>query len=154
MKISTICFPVRNGKVILANKKIDFGEGLLNGYGGKFKPEDVTVEVTAVRELFEEGKVVALPNKLERVAIIDFFRADTQIFECHVFFCHEWSGELIETDEMGPPMLFDVNNLPFDRMWGADKVWLPLVFSGKIIRAICRYNPEMKNVIEFKYEQL
>lgn len=154
MKISTIVFPVRNNQIFLANKKRGFGAGFLNGYGGKQQPEDSTIEHTAVREMEEEGGVVTSPNNLEKVAVINFFEEDAEIFECHVFFCREWKGEFCETEEMGMPQTYPISNPPYDEMWDADRTWLPLVCSGQKIRAISKYYKGMNKQESFEYTEL
>ena len=154
MKISTIVFPVKDNKIFLANKKRGFGTGFLNGYGGKQQPEDSTIEHTAVREMEEEGGIVASLEDLEKVAVINFFEEDNEIFECHIFFCHNWRGEFQETEEMSAPQAFDILNPPYDKMWDADRVWLPLVCSGQKIRAISRYNKGMSKQESFDYKPL
>jgi len=154
MKISTICFLVRNNNIFLANKKRGFGAGFLNGYGGKQQREDLTIVDTALREMKEEGGIVASPEDLEKVAIINFFEEDVWIFECHVFFCRSWQGEFKETEEMDAPRPYDISNPPYDRMWDADKVWLPIVCSRQKIRAESRYNQGMTKQKSFKYEPL
>lgn len=152
MKISTIVFAVRNGQIFLANKKRGFGAGFLNGYGGKQQPEDLTIENTAAREMKEEGGVS--PENLEKVAIINFFEEDELIFECHVFFCREWKGKFCETEEMDEPQSYSISNPPYHLMWDADRVWLPLVCSGKKIRAISKYNKGMTKQESFEYIEL
>lgn len=154
MKVSTICFPVQDGNIFLAYKKRGFGAGFLNGYGGKQQPGDLTIVDAAIREMKEEGGIVASPDDLEKVAVINFFEEDVQIFECHVFFCHNWQGEFHETDEMTAPQLYDILNPPYDHMWDADKVWLPIVCSGKKIRAVSKYNQGMTKQKSFEYEPL
>ncbi|MCX6812934.1 MAG: NUDIX domain-containing protein [Candidatus Azambacteria bacterium] len=154
MKISTICFLVQDNQIFLSNKKIGFGVGYLNGYGGKKRPEDATIEDAAIREMKEESGIVATPEDLEKVAVIDFFEGNVQIFECHVFFCHKWKGKFCETKEMAMPRPYDISNLPYDQMWDADKVWLPLVCSGKKIRAKSYYNEGMNRQEKFEYEPL
>lgn len=154
MKISTICFPIKDNRVFLSNKKRGFGVGYLNGYGGKKQPEDATIEDTAVREMKEEACVIVAQENLEKVAVIDFFEGDVHIFECHVFFCRDWEGELQETEEMTAPEPYDVNNPPYDRMWDADRTWLPLVFSGRKIRAKSCYDEGMNRQKSFEHEPL
>ncbi|KKU93951.1 MAG: NUDIX hydrolase [Candidatus Jorgensenbacteria bacterium GW2011_GWA1_48_13] len=154
MEISTICFPVRDSRVFLSNKKRGFGKGYLNGYGGKKKPGDTTVENTAVREMNEEGGVTTSPEGLEKVAVIDFFEGDTHLFECYIFFCRNWRGEFRETEEMAAPEPYDIGNPPYDRMWAADRDWLPLVFSGQKIRGRYYYNQGMTKQDRFEYEPL
>ena len=141
MKIATLVFLVKDGKALLAEKKRGFGAGFLNGYGGKANLEDQTIEDAARRELREEAAVEAMA--LEKTAVIEFFEEGKPLFECHVFFCREWAGEPRETEEMAAPQAYELDRLPFDRMWRADKAWLPMVFSGQKIRAKAYYGKGM-----------
>src|SRR3989344_4993202 len=81
-----------------------------------------TIKQSAVRELEEESGVKT--EKIEEVAVIDFFDDQEQVFECHVFFAKEWEGEPKETKEMGPPKLYKLNDMPYEEMWKADRTWL------------------------------
>lgn len=152
MKISTIVFPVQNDFIFLANKKRGFGVGYLNGYGGKKQSEDLTIENTAVRELQEEAGITA--QELEKVAVIEFFEEENPIFECHVFFCRKWNGELHETEEMAIPEPYKMDNLPFDQMWHADRTWIPIVCSGQRIHAKSYYNKGMTKQERFEQKPL
>jgi 8-oxo-dGTP pyrophosphatase MutT (NUDIX family) len=152
MKISTIVFPVQDNQIFLANKKRGFGAGFLNGYGGKKQPEDKTVDDTAVRELREEAGIEA--KELEKVAVIEFFEEESPVFECHIFFCRSWTGEFKETEEMAFPQAYDISNVPYDKMWDADRVWLPLVCAGQKIKAVSIYNKGMTKQESFKYQEL
>ncbi len=154
MRITTIVFPIQGQNVFLANKKDGFGVGFLNGYGGKQKPIDTTIDDTAIRELEEEAGAVASKRDLEKVAVIDFFEGEVHLYECHIYFCRRWAGDLRETEEMGFPELHSMSNMPFDRMWHADKTWIPLVFSGQKIRAKSHYDTGMKKQVCFEYEPL
>jgi hypothetical protein len=154
MKSSTICFPEKGDIIFLSNKKRGFGVDLLNGYGGKQKPEDFSALDIAVREFGEEAEVATSHEKLNEVAVIDFFRAEEHLYECHIYFCGDWTGELHETEEMGPPEPFPKNSLPYDRMWIGDQQWLPIICSGQKIRGKMIYDKEMKKVLHFEYKPL
>ncbi len=152
MRITTIVFPVRDDCIFLATKKRKVGAGFLNGWGGKKKLGDVTIEDTARRELKEESGVTA--QNLEKVAVVEFFEGCILIFECHIFFCHEWQGELCEPDEMGKPELYELSGLPFDRMMDADKKWLSVVCAGQKIRAQVWYNNGLTHLERFEWKIL
>jgi len=154
MNISTICFPVRDGNNFLALKKRGFGAGFLNGYGGKKEAGDSSIEATALREMKEESGVTVQLEDLEKVAVIAFFKAEQQIFECHVYFCRNWEGDFQETKEMLVAQPYDLTSPPYDKMWDADRVWVPLICAGKKIRAVSRYNEDMTKQESFQYESL
>lgn len=153
MKIATICFLMRGDTIALALKKKSFGKGFLNGYGGKVQ-ENETPEMAAVRELAEEGGVTVAPANLEKVAVIDFFDGENPLFKCHVFFVTAWHGDLVESDEMALPEWFSLKSIPYDRMWKADRQWLPLIFSGKKIYGKVYYKPSMNEMDHFEYVPL
>jgi len=153
MKITTISFLVNDDGVYLSEKKKGFGAGYLNGYGGKTAGGE-SIEETAVRELSEEAGVIVNPQKLQKVAIIDFFENEDHIFECHIFFASEWEGELKELEEMAYPQLYKFTKIPYERMWKSDRVWLPLIFSGKKIRGKAYYQKGMGKMKHFEYDLL
>lgn len=130
----TICFLIKKGKrpqqICLAMKKRGWGAGFWNGVGGKIKGAEELE--TAVRREAEEEINVKIQH-LEQVAEIDFI--DPNITgKCYVFLCEKWDGDPRESDEM-KPQWFPANQMPFDNMWSADKLWLPRVLEGKKIRA-------------------
>lgn len=152
MKQSTLCFCLRSDQVLLAMKKRGFGVGKWNGYGGKVgqgeEPNDA-----AIRELKEESELTSRVGCLVQVAIIRFFFEDEPVFECYVFLTKEWEGEPRETEEMAPRW-FPLDGLPFEEMWPADRLWIPLVLAGEKIRAEVRFNKEGTEVLEFTYNPL
>lgn len=155
MKICTLAFPIRDGRVTLAPKKWKVGAGLLNGYGGKMEPQDGgEVDRTNVREFCEESGARGWEHDMEKVAIVDFFKASEHIFQCHVYICHDWHGNICETNEMGPPEEFFSSAPPLDRMMPGDRHWLEKVFGGEKIRAKVFYNADNTEVLDFQYEPL
>lgn len=153
MKVSNLCFPIRNGKVYLSEKKRGLGQGYLNGYGGKVNDGE-TVEVAAAREILEESGVVVSPEALQKVGVIDFYEEGEQIFECHIYTFAEWEGEFEESEEKMKPEVYDLESVPLERMFPADRKWVPLIFKGEKIRAKCYYNKGLTEEIEFEYQSL
>jgi len=153
MKIATLCFPVEDDFIYLANKKRGFGAGFLNGYGGKAN-EGEDVVSAACREFEEESGVKISAVSAELVGIINFYEEEKHLFECHVFFIKNWEGEFTETEEMALPEKFSRDNLPFDRMWKSDRVWLPILCNGEKIIAKAVYKEGMKEAESFKYKSL
>lgn len=139
-----------NRYMLLAMKKRGFGKGRWNGVGGKPDSEkgDRNVLDSAIREAEEEiGVKIRNP---EKVAIMDFHFPevpkekdfDQQV---HAFLVQEWEGEPVETEEMKPEW-FNIKNIPFDKMWDDDKLWLPHVLDGKKLKAKFVFDKKDKTI--------
>jgi mutator protein MutT len=129
----TLCYIRDNNKLLLALKKRGFGPGKWNGYGGKIE-EGETIEQAAIRETKEESGVDII--KLERRASLTFswFNNINRPIKCYVFMISEYSGQVIETEEM-KPQWFEIDNLPYENMWDGDPYWLPHFLDGKTFTA-------------------
>lgn len=130
----TLCYLVDGDNVVLAMKKRGFGEGKLNGYGGKLAPGE-TIPQAAIRELKEESGVTASEDDLDKVGEIDFFFPHKPEWDqtVHVYFLKRWQGEPVETEEM-KPSVFSKEELPYDKMWSDDPFWLPHAIDGKHVK--------------------
>ena len=146
-KISTLCIVHQPPRVLLGMKKRGFGAGRWNGFGGKLQPNE-SLEEAARREMEEEAGVTV--ENLEKVGIIEFeFSAEDgsasagrgEILEVHIFRAQEFTGELIESEEM-KPQWFDVNHIPFSSMWPDDVHWFPFLLSGKKFRGRFLFGPK------------
>ena len=151
MKLSTLCFCLRDDQVLLAMKKRGFGTGKWNGYGGKVANQE-TPRTAAVRELQEESGLSASEEALEQVGLVRFYFDGSQLFECHVFLVRDWHGEPRESDEM-KPCWFSISQLPFEEMWVADGKWVPLVLAGKKLEAEVNFNTNGSEVKNFSYQE-
>jgi 8-oxo-dGTP diphosphatase/2-hydroxy-dATP diphosphatase len=128
MKILTLCLVVANSQVLLGFKKRGFGVNRWNGFGGKVN-EGETIETAAARELHEECGIVA--NGLKQKGLLHFrFENDPVELEVHVFEVTDFEGEPSESEEMRPQWFY-FNEVPYDKMWADDKLWLPLFLEGK-----------------------
>jgi 8-oxo-dGTP diphosphatase len=139
----TLVLCAKADRVLLAMKKRGFGEGWWNGYGGKLDPGE-TLEQAAVRELEEESGLRVSPNNLSLAGIIDFFFAhqakdDQRVF---VYLVTAWDGEPEETEEMRPQW-FLLNQLPLERMWPADRVWIPQILQGARLKGRVLFGDDM-----------
>jgi 8-oxo-dGTP pyrophosphatase MutT (NUDIX family) len=140
-KQATLVFLIRqegNGdrEVCLAMKKRGLGEGLYNGTGGKVEPGETIVHA-ACREAQEEINVSINPQNLEKVAELHFrFEVEPQWDQVgNVFICKDWQGEPAESEEMKPEW-FSIKDIPFERMWASDRVWLPRVLAGENVHGV------------------
>lgn len=124
----SLLFLLKDDRILLAMKKRGFGADRYNGVGGKLEPGE-TPEEAAVRECEEEIGVT--PTGLQKVAVHKFIFPEGQpTMHVHVFTTGSWEGEPVETDEMAPEW-FNAREIPYERMWQDDIVWLPLVLQGK-----------------------
>jgi len=148
MRHATLCFLLKEDKILLGYKKQGFGEGKWNGFGGKVN-EGEGVEDAAVRELFEEAGVKTTPENIRKVAELDFHfpHAQDKGWDqiVHVFFTNSWEGEPVESNEMVPKWV-KLNEIPFDEMWDDDKHWIPLVLQDRKIKAKFSFKSDNKTV--------
>ncbi|MBI5140320.1 MAG: 8-oxo-dGTP diphosphatase [Candidatus Vogelbacteria bacterium] len=119
-------------EICLAMKKRGFGTGRWNGVGGKVEAGE-TMEESARREAREE--IGVSPSNMEKTAEISFFWPHDPTWNqtVHIYFTDTWRGEPIESEEMNPRW-FKVRDIPFDKMWADDILWLPHVLEGKLLR--------------------
>jgi len=128
---AVLCYIFKEGQVLLINKKRGLGKGKVNAPGGRIDPGETPVQ-TAVRELQEE--VGLTPLEPYEVGRLSFVFTNGYSLKGHVFFAHEFEGELIETDE-AEPFWVPVEEIPYGRMWEDDADWLPMAMDGKFVRA-------------------
>lgn len=128
MKQTTLCYPIKDGKVLLAMKKRGFGIGKWNGPGGK-NQEGEDMEQTCRRETKEEIGVDL--EGLEHRGVIEFIVESKPEWNqiCSIFVASGVIGEPLESDEMKPAW-FALEAVPYTEMWADDPIWLPGVLSG------------------------
>ncbi|KAL3876432.1 hypothetical protein ACJMK2_034281 [Sinanodonta woodiana] len=126
-KLLTLVFVRESTRILLGLKKRGFGMGRWNGFGGKVESGETIVQA-AYRELKEESGLEA--KNLQEVGLLKFeFVGDPQILEVHVFTSSEYEGQPTESSEM-KPQWYDIDSIPFDKMWPDDKWWFPLLLKG------------------------
>lgn len=139
----SLVFLFRNGKIFLAEKKRGFGAGKLNGYGGKFeeKKGDKTILDCACREVKDESTLDIKPDSFKELGYIDFYFDDKPEDNKRVFVYRvdEFEGVPEETEEMKKAELFDFKKIPKERMWEADREFLPSIRDGKPIKGEAHY---------------
>ena len=130
VKILTLVLIINQEKqrVLLGMKKRGFGEGWWNGFGGKLKKGE-SIEECAERETLEECGLKL--EKFEQIGKMVFeFVGDPVLLDVTVFRSDEYSGELVESEEMRPQW-FNFDDVPFDKMWPDDHLWYPYLFKNQ-----------------------
>jgi 8-oxo-dGTP diphosphatase len=135
---ATLCFLIRDGKILLIRKKRGLGAGKINGPGGRIEPGEEPHEC-AVRETSEE--VGLTPLDVQNRGELHFQFADGYSLHCTVFVANEYTGELIETDE-ALPIWTSLESIPYEEMWADDIHWLPGVVSGGTFRGYFHFDGE------------
>lgn len=138
---TTLCLLKKDNEILLAMKKRGFGEGKYNGVGGKIENGE-TPEMAMIRETQEEISVT--PINYEKVGLIEFdefYKGNKQNLVFHLYMVYDWEGTPSETEEMAPKW-FNINEIPYDKMFPDDKYWLPLILEGKKIRAYFDFNED------------
>lgn len=124
---ASLCFIIRDGRVLLIHKKRGLGAGKVNGPGGRLEPGE-TPEQAARRETREE--VGLAPTGLERAGELWFQFVDGYALHCTVFTASGADGALVETPE-AKPFWTETSAVPYDDMWTDDRHWIPWMLARK-----------------------
>lgn len=124
---ATLVFVVRDGKILLINKKTGLGKGKVNGPGGKVDPGE-TPEVCAVRECKEELDITV--SDLEFCGEHRFQFVDGYSIHVYVYRTTEFEGVPSESRE-AKPFWVPIDEIPYEEMWEDDQFWLPMVIRGE-----------------------
>jgi len=161
-KVQTVVFVVKDGKILLAEKKTDTNVkeavdvlGKLNGYGGLCKLNE-TFEEATVREFNEEAKPAKIvKNFLTKVAEIDlvFFSEERLRVNLHVFISSNVIGTPSETREMKKGKWYSINRLPKRQIIKSDLLWLPRILEGQKIKAEIIFNRQ-KELLDVDINQV
>lgn len=153
---ATLCFIVDETKraILLGRKKRGFGQGKLNGLGGKIQPGE-GLRDAMVREVFEESGVRLRPDALQDAGTITFWFPFESAFNhhVHVFVVTEWDGEPTESAEMAPAW-FALDAIPYGRMWADDAHWMPIVLAGNRIEATFTFAEDNESLTSWEIREV
>jgi 8-oxo-dGTP diphosphatase len=124
---ATLVFVIRDGKILLIDKKTGLGKGKVNGPGGKVE-EGESPEACAVRECHEELGIIV--SGLQYCGQHKFQFVDGYSIHVWVYRTDQYEGTPTESAE-ARPLWVDVDEIPFDLMWEDDEIWLPKMLRGE-----------------------
>ena len=154
----------KEGRVCLARKKqpihheggeISYSLGMYNGYGGKKEEGDVSIEDTAIRELFDESSVRGEKEDLYFVGKVKFIISkdgvENPFMNVSFYTLSKWEGDPKEGREMGKPEFFEKTRLPYHEMMPADKILFERIFEGRTISSeVTLFGKEKEPLVIFK----
>jgi 8-oxo-dGTP diphosphatase len=120
---ATLVFVIRDGRVLLIDKKTGLGKGKVNAPGGKVDPGE-TPRQCAVRELEEELAITV--SDLHYCGQHRFQFVDGYSIHVWVYRTAEFVGTPTESRE-ARPFWVPVDEIPFEKMWEDDGIWIPLM---------------------------
>ena len=127
MKKAVLGIIMRDWKLLLAMKKRGFGVGKYNWPWWKIEKWE-TSEQAMIREAKEEIWIDILKQRrLWKLYFYFEWKSDWD-FEVDLFLIEDFRWVPIETEEMKPEW-FDIDKIPYDKMWEDDKIWLPKVLN-------------------------
>lgn len=131
MQEATLCYVVCDDEVLMIEKRRGLGEGWYNGPGGKLEDGESPRECV-VREVREEVDIDVGSDDLEKAGELVFVLDGSVHTRCHVFRTDSFDGGPTASPE-ARPVWFDVEDVPYDRMWDDDDLWLPGVLEGRTV---------------------
>jgi 8-oxo-dGTP diphosphatase len=127
---ATLVFVIRNGKILLIDKKTGLGKGKVNGPGGKVEPGESPRDC-AVRECREELGITV--SNLQFCGQHRFQFVDGYSIEVWVYRTEDYEGKPTETME-ARPLWVPLDEIPYEQMWEDDRLWLPMLIRGERFR--------------------
>lgn len=146
----TLIFVRNKSKILLGLKLRGLGVDKWNGFGGKIE-ENETIAQGALRELQEECSLSS--DSLKHIGVVMYeVLHQARIDEIHIFTTNDYSGTLTESEEMEPKW-FDIDDIPYEKMWPHAKVWFSHMLNDEYFLAHLIYKDEKtistKNINEY-----
>jgi 8-oxo-dGTP diphosphatase len=124
---ATLVFVIEDGKILLIDKKTGLGKGKINGPGGKVEKGEAP-EACAIRECQEELSITV--SDLQYCGQHRFQFVDGYSIHVWVYKTEKFDGTPTESVE-AKPLWVSLDEIPYERMWEDDKIWLPMLLRGE-----------------------
>jgi 8-oxo-dGTP diphosphatase len=143
---ATLMFVVRGDSVLLIHKKRGLGAGKVNGPGGHIEVNEKPM-ACAIRETQEELCIAT--GNVKYMGELYFHAEDMPRIHAYVYTATTFEGEPTETDE-AIPLWTKIAEIPYEKMWQDDQIWLPEVLRGNRVRAWFTF--EQENLLDHRLE--
>jgi len=123
---TTLAIMIENWKIFLWEKKRGFAKWVLNWVWWK-QDKWETIEECMIREAKEEIGINITKKDLEYLWVLHFYFDDKEIDQdVYLYNIKKYSWNIVESNEI-KPYWFDLNAIPYNKMWEDDIIWLPRV---------------------------
>ncbi|MGZ3658411.1 MAG: 8-oxo-dGTP diphosphatase [Bdellovibrionota bacterium] len=122
-------FDRARNSLLMIHKKRGQGAGKVNVPGGKIRAGE-SAENAAIRETQEETGII--PAHLKEAGRLEFSFPENDNWDntCTVFTVEAFSGEVVAENEECSAHWESLDRIPVDKMWDADRLWLPHLLRG------------------------
>jgi len=145
----TLVHILDGNKMLLKMGVRGISKGKWNAPGGKIEAGE-TPEQNALREAYEETGL-RLRN-LEYHGELKFFLGGKNelSFHSYLFSTKEFSGNARSTEE-GEVRWFELDEIPYDKMWPDDIFWIPKMLAGQKFDADFFFDGENKKITRHEF---
>ena len=145
---ASLCHIIRGRKLLLKLANGGISKGKWNGPGGKFERGETPTE-NVIREVEEETSLrVVDPDCRGKIEFYMNGRASLD-YLVHVFLVERFSGRARPSKE-GMVRWFDLDSIPYAKMWDDDRYWLPLLLNGTRFNARFYYDKQNNRVVSYE----
>lgn len=135
---ATGCHLIRGGKLLLKMANRGISKGYWNFPGGRMEGGE-TPEACVAREVMEETGLRVKDLTAHGVLRFSFYGESRPSNVVYVFSTEHFSGRIKSTKE-GRLRWFDIDNMPFDKMWDDDRYWFPMMLKKGRFDASFRFD--------------
>lgn len=150
---TTLLYLLKDNQILLAMKKRGHGVGKYNGIGSKVDAGE-TIEQAMVRETQEEIGVTPLKyQKRGQIVFDSYYKGEPALINVHIYTATEFDGEPQESEEMCPAW-YEINQIPYDKMFQTDKIWLPIMLEKSgFLTGIFKFSNDLDSkLLDYKFE--
>lgn len=139
MKKTTLTFVLDGDLLLMILKKRGQGAGKWNLPGGKVAPGESEAQAAA-REVLEETGISV--ERLEQRGSLEFHFPEGGSWSnaCSVFVARSFSGNLVAENEECSAQWVPITEIPYDKMWPNDRLWVPALLSGEKVNRIYTFD--------------